>query len=213
MAGMHMSRRRWGLGVAGVTAMVAALAVALAGTGSAAPTTITFHMARSQGSIAAGCLTSAGATVTVTSSGPVETMKIHATGLPANTGFDLFVIQIPNKPFGMSWYQGDMESNGSGVADGTFVGRFSIETFIVAPGVANAPNIHPGVDATTNPQTAPVHMFHLGLWFDSVAAGAAAGCEPANAAPTPFNGDHTAGAQALSTRTFPFLSGPLRQLP
>ena len=211
MAGMHMSRRRWGLGGAGVATLVAALAVGLAGTGAAAPTTITFHMARSQGSIAAGCLANAGATVTVTSSGPVETMKIHATGLPANTGFDLFVIQIPNKPFGMSWYQGDMESNGSGVADGTFVGRFSIETFIVAPGVANAPVTEP-TDANKNPQTAPVQMYHLGLWFDSVAAGAAAGCEPANAATTPFNGDHTAGAQALSTRNFPFLSGPLRQL-
>ena len=51
-------------------------------------------------------------------------------GLPPNTDFDLFVIQVPNKPFGLSWYQGDIETNKDGVGYGEFIGRFSIETFI-----------------------------------------------------------------------------------
>lgn len=51
-----------------------------------------------------------------------------------NTEFDLFVIQVPDAPFGLSWYQGGIETNGRGRASETFVGRFNIETFIVAPG-------------------------------------------------------------------------------
>jgi hypothetical protein len=45
------------------------------------------------------------------------------------------------------------------------------------------------------------------LWFDSPAAAGCAGTT------TPFNGDHTAGIQALSTRNFPDDQRPLRQLP
>jgi hypothetical protein len=92
------------------------------------------------------------------------------------------------------------------------VGRFSIETFIVAPGSAPAPVVHdtpPFPDASSNTATAPVHTFHLGLWFNSSVDAAAAGCP---GAPTPFNGDHNAGAQALSTRNFPDDHGPLRDL-
>jgi hypothetical protein len=54
-----------------------------------------------------------------------------------------------------------------------------------------------------------VHQFHLVLWFGSPDAAKAAGC-PDNV--TPFNGDHTAGIQALSTRNFPDLKGPLRKI-
>jgi hypothetical protein len=67
----------------------------------------------------------------------------------------------------------------------------------------------PFPDAAENPATNPVHTFHLGLWFNSPDDAAAAGC-PDDV--TPFNGDHTAGIQALSTRNFPDDQGPLRQL-
>lgn len=36
-------------------------------------------------------------------------MRIRAWGLPKNTDFDTFVIQAPNFPFGVSWYQGDLQ--------------------------------------------------------------------------------------------------------
>jgi hypothetical protein len=93
-----------------------------------------------------------------------------------------------------------------------FLGRFNIETFIVAPGTGPAPVVHnkrPFPDAHTNPATPPVHTFHLGLWFNSPRDAAAAGCPNTI---TPFNGDHTAGIQILSTRNFANDRGPLRQL-
>jgi hypothetical protein len=181
-------------------------------TASGATTSIDFRMVRSATAELAGCLPDARAHVSVTSSGPVETMRVHVSGLPASTEFDFFIIQVPNAPFGLSWYQGDIDTNSLGVGDGKFVGRFSIETFIVAPGVAPAPVVHPQPpfpDANSNPATAPVHTYHLGLWFNSPLDAAAAGCPDTT---TPFNGAHNAGVQALSTRNFPIRHGPLRQL-
>ena len=64
-------------------------------------------------------------------------------------------------------------------------------------------------DAATNPITEPVHTYHLGLWFNSPTDAQAAGC-PATV--TPFNGEHNAGVQALSTTQFPKDKGPLRSL-
>ena len=171
---------------------------------------IVFDMVRSAASENAGdsCLPDARGRVTVTSIGPVEIMRVLVEGLPPNTGFDFFVIQVPNAPFGLSWYQGDIETDDDGSASQRFIGRFNDETFIVAPGSQPAPVEH-AADASTNPATAPVHTFHLGLWFNSPDDAVAAHCSGAT---TPFNGDHTAGVQALSTKNFPDLAGPLQQL-
>jgi hypothetical protein len=191
--------------------MVVGFVVAASLPAAAAQNTI-FNMARSATAFNAGCLPNAIGRVTINALGPVEVMHVEATGLPANAEFDLFVIQVPNAPFGMAWYQGDMETNAAGRAVGDFIGRFSIETFIVAPGTAPAPVVHPGApfpDADSNPATHPVHTFHLGLWFGSPATASAAGC-PGTV--TPFNGAHNAGVQALSTRNFPTLNGPLRNI-
>jgi hypothetical protein len=172
-----------------------------------------FKMVRSSAAVDADCLKpKAHANVTIKSLGPVEVMNVTLRHMPKNKEFDLFVIQQPNTPFGVSWYQGDINTNKQGEGHGRFVGRFSIETFSVAPGSTAAPVVHedpPFPDAATNPQFAPVHQFHLGLWFGSADAAEAAGC-PNNV--TPFNGDHTAGIQALSTRNFPDLEGPLRKI-
>ena len=200
--------------VAGVTVLAAAGAATMAITGAAAGTPVTqtsFHMVRSTTAVGANCLKGAQARVTIRSQGPVEVMRVSADHLPRNTDFDLFVIQVPNAPFGISWYQGDLDSNGHGNAEGTFIGRFSIETFAVAPGATAAPQVHksPIPDATANPAFGPVHTYHLGLWFNSPSDAVAAGCPGAT---TPFNGDHTAGVQALSTRTFGNQTGPLRQI-
>ncbi|PZS34564.1 MAG: hypothetical protein DLM58_05510 [Pseudonocardiales bacterium] len=184
---------------------------------SAAPSTTShdhasFALQRSAASVKAGCLVNAKAKVRVKSVGPVEIMTIEASGLPKNTEFDVFVTQLPNAPFGISWYQGDLQTNKYGRAFGVFAGRFSIETFVVAPGSGPAPVVHdgsPNPDAATNPPTAPVHEYHIGVWFNSPTDAAAAGC--ANAV-TPFNGDHNAGPQALSTLQFPDTAGPLRQV-
>ncbi|HEY0534359.1 MAG TPA: hypothetical protein VGD29_22465 [Actinoplanes sp.] len=200
-------RFRIAAGAVGLAAMLGAVLVGAQA--QAANPSITFSMVRSGATVTANCLTAATATVKVVSHEQTETMTINASGLPANTGFDVFVLQLPNAPFGVSWYQSDLESNGSGNASVQVIGRFNVETFAVAPGVGAAPTPHPGVDAATNPAFAPVHTFHLGFWFNSPADAVKAGC-PGTV--TPFNGEHNAGIQAMSTRNFADANGPLRQL-
>jgi hypothetical protein len=193
-------------------AVAICLGAMLAGPAAAQKNTI-FNMVRSTGAVNAGCIPNATGRVTINSLGPVETMHVEISGLPPNTGFDFFVLQLPDAPFGMAWYQSDIETNSSGVGVVDVAGRFSLETFIVAPGSTAAPTPHksgPFPDASSNPATPPVHMYHLGVWFDSPAAATAAGCPNVE---TPFNGDHTAGIQALSTRNFGPLNGPLRRIP
>jgi len=175
---------------------------------------IKFEMVRSAAAENGNCLEGASANVRVTSLGPVELMNVDVKGLPPNTEFDFFVLQLPNAPFGLAWYQGDIETDENGEGRQLFIGRFNIETFIVAqpPGDQPAPVVHdqpPFPDASSNPATEPIHTYHLGLWFNSPQDAVAAGCPGAT---TRFNDDHTAGIQALSTRNFPDLEGPLRQL-
>jgi hypothetical protein len=170
-----------------------------------------FDMVRSAGVVNAGCLPNGSAKVRIKSKGSVEIMDVIVKGLPPNTNFDFFVIQAPNPPFGLSWYQGDIKTNDQGFGYQRFIGRFNEETFIVAPGSTSAPVVHnspPFPDATTNPPTAPVHTFHLGLWFNSPEDASKAGCPNAV---TPFNGEHNAGIQVLNTSNFPG-EGPLFQV-
>jgi len=194
--------------------LTAALALPLAllsltpGSGHATPPqNITFAMKAAQ----ASCLQYAEGRVTISSLGPVENMHVEVKGLPPNTDFDFFVIQVPKAPFGLAWYQGDIETDDHGSGVGDFTGRFNAETFIVAPGAAPAPVLHhdPIPDAATNPATGPVHTFHLGLWFNSPYDAVKAGCPNTV---TPFNGEHNAGVQVLNTSNYPDDQGPLRQL-
>jgi hypothetical protein len=203
-------RRGRSMLVAFVGALVATLMVV--GTVAAKSHSIEFDMVRSAAAVGANCLPKAKAEVKIHSIGPVEIMDVEAEGLPPKTEFDFFVIQLPNNPFGVSWYQGDIETNGSGKAHQQFIGRFSIETFAVAPGSGPAPVVHddgPNPDASSNPAFGPIHTYHLGLWFNSPKDAQAAGC---GSGVTPFNGDHNAGVQVLSTRNFANDQGPLRQL-
>jgi hypothetical protein len=183
------------------TSMVAPSVVLAAGS------SFNFTMVRSP-ALSSSCVPNASASVKVQDAGPVQVMTVKVTGLPPNTLFDFFVIQVPKAPFGMSWYQGDIETNKKGTGKGTFIGRFSIETFVVAPGSAPAPVTFSGPfpDASLNPPTNPIQMYHLGLWFNSPTDAADAGCPNVT---TPFNGEHDAGVQLLNTSNFPDLEGPL----
>jgi hypothetical protein len=164
-----------------------------------------FNLVTSAG--ASACLPNAQGEVRITSRGENQEMDVFVTGLPANTTFTVFVLQLPHAPFGLARYEGDIETNHRGEGHASFVGIFSDETFIVAPGVGAAPVLHTG-DANVNPATAPVHTLHLGMWFDSTADASTAGCA---ANRTPFNGDHTAGIQVLNTTNFPDGDGPIGQ--
>lgn len=173
---------------------------------------LNFDMVRSTSAENSQCLPYAEAKVMIQPGENAEIMTVKASGLPPETEFDFFVTQLPDFPFGLSWYQGDLETNSKGQAKAVFIGRFNEETFIVAPGIGAAPVVHdyePFPDALENPATGPIHTYHLGLWFNSPKDALAAGCSDSV---TPFNGEHNAGVQVLSTRNFDDQEGPLKAL-
>ncbi|MGH6796365.1 MAG: hypothetical protein ACREDD_13400 [Methylocella sp.] len=139
-------------------------------------------------------------------SGPFEKMHVELFNMPPNSDFVIFIIQVPNKPFGLAWYDGDIltDDDGHGVTD--IIGRFSTGTFIVSPGAVPSVPSFPD-DSTTGVKTAPVQLYHVGIWFNSVAEANAAGCPP-NVV-TPFTSNHQAGIQVLNTSNFPDNFGPL----
>ncbi len=192
---------------------IAASVAALASPQAQAGGTTVFQMTVSAG--AKTCLPNATATVTDHSFGDFENLEVVVNDLPPSTGFDLFVLQVPTAPFGAAWYVGDITTGGGGGGVGNFTGRFSSETFIFSPGVAPTVNEFPDPpavvpEATTGITTNPIQMYHLGLWFNSAADAAKAGC-PATA--TAFNGEHNAGIQVLNTAKFSNTAGPLIILP
>jgi len=160
---------------------------------------------------AQSCLQNASGHVTIEAAGDNQRMRVKVEGLAPKTGFTFFVLQTPTNPpgFSMAWYQGDIETNGDGRGEKTFLGIFSSETHIFALTSQPAPQTD-AFDAATNPTTTPVHMYHLGLWFSDPADATAAGC-PGNT--TPFDGDHVAGIQVLNTSNFGTAAedGPLGQ--
>ena len=141
----------------------------------------------------------------VLSVGPFEVLQLVGKELPPNTSFSVFIIQKPTAPFGLSWYQGDFDTNDKGDAQASFVGRFQRGTFILAPGSAPAPQVFPD-NASSNPPTPPVQIYHLGIWFSSTDDAKNAGCP---ATPTPFTSNHKAGIQALNTSNYKDTQGPL----
>ena len=170
------------------------------------PDTHTFDMTVSAG--VKTCLPDAAATVSIRPGGEVDYMDVTVRGLPPNTEFNVFVIQVPKAPFGVSWYQGSIQTDKHGRGSRQFVGRFNIETFTVANGSAPAPSVF-ATDATVNPPFNPIQMYHLGVWFDSFKDSGNATCP---AAQTPFNGEHNAGPQVFNTSNFADDHGPLRDV-
>jgi hypothetical protein len=191
---------------AGMVASIALIGMVRDAT-AAVGDSINFDMVRSAG--AASCLShNARGRVTISDLGTVQNMHVEVVDLPPSTQFTVFLLQVPNKPFGLVWYQGDVLTNKHGRGVGDFAGIFSIETFINGPGVAPAPAIFPD-NATSNPETAPIQVYHMGMWFADPQDAVKAGC-PATV--TPFDGDHEAGIQVLNTSNFPDGKGPLLQL-
>jgi hypothetical protein len=202
----HLHRRAlsWtsaGLAVAAAGALALSLGLSAA---SAAPAAgarpsppFTFKLIPSPG--IAKCLPHAGGQVTIIPGHLNDVMHVSIHGMPANSGFDLFVIQFPLKPFGVSWYQSDVDAGRFGSGSATVQGIFDRETFSVSPG------------GTTT--FAPTHQFHLGLWFDNPNTPFRLGCEPMATKPivTPFNGEQHAGIQVLNTAQFVNV-GPLARV-
>jgi hypothetical protein len=188
-----------------IAASLAALAPVQAYAGPAK--TRNFDLKVSPG--ASTCLPNASGHVIDHTFGNVENLELEVRGLPPNTDFVLFNIQVPNAPFGLAWYNGDILTDDHGTGVTNIVGRFNIGTFIVSPGVAPAPQVFPD-DAKFGVATAPVQIYHLGVWFNSPDDAVKAGC-PGTV--TPFTSNHHAGIQVLNTATFPDTKGPLLSVP
>ena len=186
-------------GAAAVALSLTATAGAATGGAHARSTTassFSFALKPSSAAISA-CLPKAGGHVTITPGKLNDTMTVNLHGMPPNTGFDLFVIQQPTAPFGVSWYQSDIQANDNGFGSATVRGIFDAETFSVSPG------------GTTT--FAPTHQYHLGVWFNDPNVPFNLGCEPGatQAIVTPFNGEQHAGIQVVNTAQFPVDAGPL----
>ena len=212
----HLRRRALTWGIAGLAATAVAGGLSLTAA-SAAPVTSGLSLtAASAASVTSGpghtgaftfalvpspgiksCLPHAGGRVTIIPGSQNDTMQVSIFGMPRNADFDLFVIQQPLKPFGVSWYQTDVNADRHGFGHATVRGVFDAETFSVSPG------------GTTT--FAPTHQYHLGLWFNNPSTPHNLGCEPgvAKAIVTPFNGEQHAGIQVLNTSEFPVNAGPL----
>ena len=164
---------------------------------TSAPKEFEFHMVPSSPAIKA-CLPHARAEVEITRGAVNQLMEVQVKGLVPNTGFALFVIQLPHTPFGISWYQSDMETNAQGEGSVSVRGIFDVVTFSLSPG---------GPTTTF----APTHQYHLGIWFGDPQTPFKHGCEPGAPKPivTPFDGDQIAGPQVLNTSNFPDKAGPL----
>jgi hypothetical protein len=119
-----------------------------------------------------------------------DKLTLTASGLPPNTGFDLFLVEhspfdVGFAGFGFGWYQSDLESDSSGNASVNVRGIFDVETFIVQPG-----------------SPTPVHTYNVGFWFNSPEDEASV-CASPIPAPTPFNGEQNAGLLAMITSGAP----------
>jgi hypothetical protein len=177
-------------------------------------TTYSFPMVVSPG--AKNCLPDATGAVIDNTFGNVENMTVIISGLPANTDFVLFIIQVPNAPFGLAWYNGDIMTDADGKGAINVTGRFNIGTFIVSLGAVPSPNVFPAPPAVLAQSTTgavtngPVQIYHLGVWFNSPDDAVKAGC-PGTA--TTFTSNHDAGIQVLNTANYPDDAGPLMSVP
>jgi hypothetical protein len=183
--------------VAGGVALTAGLTAASGNTGGPARTADTFSFSLVPSAGITACLPHASGKVTITTGSLNDTMKVSISGMPHGSNFDLFVIQVPSKPFGVAWYQTDIHAGPGGSGSATVKGVFDVETFSVSAG------------GTVT--FAPTHQYHLGLWFNNPNTPFKLGCEPGATSPTitPFNGEQHAGIQVLNTANFPDDAGPL----
>ena len=105
--------------------------------------------------------------------GDFENLEIVISGLPANTVFDFFIIQVPDRALrGRSGTWATLRPVGAASGSAIFIGRFSSETFIISPGVAPTVNKFPSPpafvpEATTGIVTNPIQRC-ITLGFGSI---------------------------------------------
>jgi hypothetical protein len=152
----------------------------------------------------------ASADVTVVRGSLADTLYIKGQNFLPNLGFDLFTIQRtqlladgqvnPNfTNFGLAWYQTDLEADQYGNIDATIHTILLDQIF--------------GFDPDTS--LSPTNALHVGFWFDNPQDAVACGFDASK--PTPFNGQHAAGPNAMisvpnaKTNLGPLCTAPIKQ--
>jgi hypothetical protein len=115
------------------------------------------------------------ATVKVTRGSLNDTLTVTVSGFKPHLGFDIFTISDTAKPFGLAWYQSDLESNATGGGSATIKTKLLDEMF----GALNG---------------SVTQVTHIGFWFNKPSDAATCGFA---GPPTPFNGEHDAGPLAF----------------
>jgi hypothetical protein len=153
---------------------------------------------------------SASAEVTVVRGSLADTLYIKGQNFQPNLGFDLFTTQRtellsdgqvdPNfTNFGLAWYQTDMKADQYGNLNATIHTILLDQIF--------------GFDPDTS--LAPTNALHVGFWFDNPQDAVACGFDASK--PTPFNGQHVAGPNAMisvpnaKTNLGPLCTAPIKQ--
>jgi hypothetical protein len=119
-----------------------------------------------------------------------DVLILRAQHLKPNLDFDLFTIQNSNlladgevdpnfKNFGLAWYQSDIQADANGNAEVAIKTILLDQIFGFDPAVV----------------LPPTNTFHLGFWFNNPNDAVACGFDPTK--PTPFNGEHKAGPNAM----------------
>ena len=149
-----------------------------------------------------------------------DRLTITITGIKPDLDFDLFTTQrsqldangnviasfamAPNfGSFGLAWYQSDLhaEENGNG--------QVTIQTILLDQIFGfDADRLDPTNAQNTATRVPPTNTFHLGFWFNDPKDAAPCGFDVTK--PTPFNGEHKAGPNAMiSVPVLPQNLGPL----
>ena len=130
------------------------------------------------------------AQVEVNQGTPNDQLTLFLTGVKPHLAFDLFTTQHTNllpdgavdphfNNFGLAWYQSDIQADSFGRAMVQLQSIFVNQIFGFDPAVG----------------LGPTNTFHIGFWFNNPQDAQACGFDVTH--PTPFNGEHRAGPNAM----------------
>lgn len=119
-----------------------------------------------------------------------DSFQVDASGLPPNTDFTVFLLELAKTPFGAAEYIGDITSDENGHATNEF-------HLIVQEAFSST---------LVNGQRVRVDLNQVGMWFADPAADDF--CLGPNSPVTPFDGDNEAGVQAFNSANTTPLPAP-----
>src|SRR2546429_4306547 len=89
-----------------------------------------------------------------------DTVTVDVEGMPPDTTFTIFFIELANKPFGHVQYVADLHTRADGTGDVTF------QTITLVAFAADASN--PGTSQDQSGAASGIQLEHLGMWFSQL---------------------------------------------